>query len=865
MPRYTADIAEVFEIVDRPDNKGKCLRQVIPVPPISWAPEWLPFTILGDDQWQDYEVSADVYLNPGDSAGVMGRINHVGTGYGSIPKGYFLQLADNGKCDLILIRGKKDKKKVVGDVEQQAIIKAGKDDSEGGEKILGTIQLPNRGFNQWHNLKLRFEGFTVTGLVDDQPVLSATDTLYSHGMAGLMAGGEKKKLSTPYFDNVLINAANAPAPKPSSAAPGQSPIYGNSSQSKRTSIADETTKQTLPVNFFKNLQAGKKQTVVVYGTSLSHTAEWPKALKEYLDQQFPGQVNFINSASSGKESNWGVANLAKRVLTNQPDLVFIEFSINDAATKHNISTEKSAANLDRIVKALRQQNPQVDIVLQTMSTVWDSPAEPPDRAAAKARPHLDDYYEVYRKYAREHGLPLVDHYPSWLKLQQEDEGKYKQWLPDGTHPIPEASLAVTLPAIEALLKKAQLSGKQFEANSPARLSVRDFGAVGDGNALDTAAIQKALDAAAKSGGGEVRVPAGRYLAGSLVLKSHTTLHLDAGTSLLGCSNRNDYPIVRARWEGIETNCHRALISADHAEDIAITGPGVIEGNPAVGCLRNPRGSCVVEMIECSNVRIEGVTLKSSRMWTLHPTYCRDVRILGVTFETTGANSDGIDPDSCKRVTIDGCTFSTGDDNIAIKSGKGQEGVRIGRPSEDIVITNCTFIKGYTSIAMGSELSGGIRRVRISHCMFKQERAALQLKSREGRGGYLEDIIAEHLVVGPEPLLELDNNYKYNPDPQGVTGSDGLTRFSNIRITDVKMDSKNLLTIIGTTEKPVDGIQISRVTGTCKEGSVIQNATNVILSDILLTGISGPLYFTNNVSGSGLEEPAPIKELPPPTK
>jgi galactosylceramidase len=229
LPRYTADMADAFEIVDRPDNKGKCLQQVVPVPTISWAPDWQPYTILGDDQWQDYDVSVDVYLNPGDSAAVMGRVNNVGSGYGFIPKGYFLQLGDDGRCRLVIVRGKKDKKKTLGDAEQQALIKAGKagDDSEGGEKELGAVQLPDIGPNQWHNLKLRFDGTAITGFVDDKPVLTATDTLYIRGMAGLMAGGDKKKLSTPYFDNVLIKGVNAAVPKPAAARPGQSPIYGD--------------------------------------------------------------------------------------------------------------------------------------------------------------------------------------------------------------------------------------------------------------------------------------------------------------------------------------------------------------------------------------------------------------------------------------------------------------------------------------------------------------------------------------------------------------------------------------------------------------------------------------------------------------
>jgi galactosylceramidase len=226
LPRYTADIAGAFELVERPDKPGKCLRQVVPIPTISWAPDWLPYTILGDEQWRDYEVSVDVYLNPGDTAGVMGRVNHVGTGYGFIPKGYFLQLSDDGQCHLVVVRGKKDKKELVGDAEQQAFIKARKDDSEGGEKILGSIQLANIAPHQWHTLTLRFDGSTITGLVDGIPVLTVNDTLYEQGMAGLLAGGGEGKLSTPYFDNLLINGLDAPLPQPSSALAGQSPLYG---------------------------------------------------------------------------------------------------------------------------------------------------------------------------------------------------------------------------------------------------------------------------------------------------------------------------------------------------------------------------------------------------------------------------------------------------------------------------------------------------------------------------------------------------------------------------------------------------------------------------------------------------------------
>lgn len=224
LPRYFADIAGAFELVKRPDGSGQCLRQVVPIPTISWAPDWQPYTIVGDDKWADYEVSVDVNLNAGDAASVMGRVNHVGTGYGFIPKGYFLELRDDGRCRLVVVRGKAEKKKLVGDAEQQALIKAANDASEGGEKELGAVQVAGISANQWHRLTLRFAGTSITGFVDGRQVLSATDSLYARGMAGLLARAGKK-LSTPYYDNVAIKPLNAPASAPTHTVKAPVPLY----------------------------------------------------------------------------------------------------------------------------------------------------------------------------------------------------------------------------------------------------------------------------------------------------------------------------------------------------------------------------------------------------------------------------------------------------------------------------------------------------------------------------------------------------------------------------------------------------------------------------------------------------------------
>jgi galactosylceramidase len=154
----------------------------------------------------------------------MGRISHVGSGWGIVPKGYLFELGADGKCSLKVVRGIKEQNQPSGDAEQQALIKAGKDEAEGGEKDLATIGLSGIKPNTWHTMKLRFDGITITGFVDGKQVLSTTDRLYSHGMVGLIVGGGKT-FSMPYFDNLILQGLNAPKPSPSVPARDQFPIY----------------------------------------------------------------------------------------------------------------------------------------------------------------------------------------------------------------------------------------------------------------------------------------------------------------------------------------------------------------------------------------------------------------------------------------------------------------------------------------------------------------------------------------------------------------------------------------------------------------------------------------------------------------
>lgn len=220
-------------------------------------------------------------------------------------------------------------------------------------------------------------------------------------------------------------------------------------------------KEALPLTFFQNLREGKTQTVVVYGTSLTVGGAWAKELPKYFEKNFPNQVKFFNGGGAGQNSDWGVANLNKKVLMHKPDLVFIEFSYNDVHEKFKLTPEKAAANLETIVQGIKKQNPQTDIVLQTMNLPWNAPN---GNGSKRVRPQLEVFNDNYRRYAREQQLPLLDHYQNWLKLWAEDAAKYQEWLPDGSHPGNEASLAITWPAIEILLDKARGATQTQTAN-----------------------------------------------------------------------------------------------------------------------------------------------------------------------------------------------------------------------------------------------------------------------------------------------------------------------------------------------------------------------------------------------------------------
>jgi len=393
------------------------------------------------------------------------------------------------------------------------------------------------------------------------------------------------------------------------------------------------------------------------------------------------------------------------------------------------------------------------------------------------------------------------------------------------------------------------------------LNIRDFGALGDAATKDTIAIQRTIDRCAVIGGGEVLVPAGNYLTGAIQLRSNVLLRLDKDAVIAGTDTFDDYPVTEVRWEGKWIPGHTALLYAIDAENTGIVGPGKIIGNNALGGrptkdlpLRHP---AIIEPIRCRNVRLEDFSTSYHLMWSIHPTECTDVHIRNLTIRSTGGNGDGIDVDSCKHVVIDKCDIATGDDCISLKSGRGEEGYTMAMPTEDVTISNCTFADSiFACIGIGSETSAGIRNVRITNCKFTGARShAIYIKSRPGRGPFLENLTADGLDASGMQTgflrINMLNSGLQDQDP--VPGAIGIPtaknlRFSNIKVTDcpVLVDATAIHP-----DKPLIGFTFENVTGTCTQGISLANMRNVVLRNIHVTGLTGPLLRTHNVHGIGL--------------
>lgn len=359
-------------------------------------------------------------------------------------------------------------------------------------------------------------------------------------------------------------------------------------------------------------------------------------------------------------------------------------------------------------------------------------------------------------------------------------------------------------------------------------SIRSYGALGDAQALDTAAIQSAINACHAQGGGTVWVPAGQYVTGALFLRDNITLHLDAGATLLGSLNPADYPVISSRWEGAQRSTYAPLIAGENLKNIAIVGRGLIDGRGGhwwkaytQETLAYPRPR-LIGLTACTNVLIESITLTNSPSWTINPVRCENVNIRGVTIINPhdSPNTDGINPDSCRLVRISDCYVSVGDDCITIKSGTEHERADLRAPCRDIAITNCTLERGHGGVVIGSETSGGVQNVVISNCVFIGTDRGIRLKSRRGRGGVVENVRISNIIMDGVLCPITMNLYyacgawgdEFVADKSAKAVDAGTPRFRHIHIHQVTAWNAKICAgfIYGLSEMPIEDITLSDI-------------------------------------------------------
>jgi len=410
------------------------------------------------------------------------------------------------------------------------------------------------------------------------------------------------------------------------------------------------------------------------------------------------------------------------------------------------------------------------------------------------------------------------------------------------------------------------------------LYLNRFGARPDGRTDCTAAFRAAIDQCSKAGGGKVVVPAGTYLTGAIHLKSNVNLEVSEGATIKFSTNPKDYlPVVFSRWEGVELFNYSPFIYAFEQRNIAITGKGTLDGQsnnehwwpwngrPQYGWKegmgqQRPDRNALLEMAEkgvgvkervfgeghylrpqfiqpyrCQNVLIEGVTILNSPMWEIHPVLCRNVIVQHVNINSHGPNNDGCDPESCSDVLIKGCSFDTGDDCIAIKSGRNADGRRLNAPTENIIVRDCVMKDGHGGITVGSEISGGVRNLFAEHCRLDSPNLdhALRVKNNAMRGGLLEDLHFRNLEVGQvaHAVITIDFNYE-----EGARGS-FTPVVRNYTVDNLRsFRSKYALDVQGFPSAPIINLRLSKCTfDNVADGNIVRNVKDATVDDVKING------------------------------
>jgi polygalacturonase len=409
-------------------------------------------------------------------------------------------------------------------------------------------------------------------------------------------------------------------------------------------------------------------------------------------------------------------------------------------------------------------------------------------------------------------------------------------------------------------------------------SIAAYGAKNDGVFDCTEAFARAIDACTNAGGGRVTVPDGIYATGAIHLKSNVNLHLAKGATIRFSTDPQKYlPVVATRWEGVECMNYSALIYAYGQTNIAVTGEGVLDGQGAnenwwswsgkkeygwktgdvsqkndkntlneLGAKGVPVAERVfgaghylrpnfVQPYKCTNVLIDGVTFTNSPMWFMHPVLSKNVTVSNVTVNGLGPNNDGCDPESCEDVLIKNTTFNTGDDCIAIKSGRNNDGRRVNVPTKNVVITGCRMLDGHGGVVIGSEVSGGVNNVFVDHCEMDSPRLdrALRFKTNSVRGGLLENFYARAIRVGQVKEAAILVDFQYD---EGDAGKFTPT-LRNIFIDSLTCAKGEYAILIHAYKRaPVTNLSITNSTFTnIEKPNVMDYVSNVRMKNVFLNG------------------------------
>lgn len=398
-------------------------------------------------------------------------------------------------------------------------------------------------------------------------------------------------------------------------------------------------------------------------------------------------------------------------------------------------------------------------------------------------------------------------------------------------------------------------------------SIADCGAVPSDSLDARPAILKAIRLCSDNGGGRVVIPAGKYFVkGPVTLLSNVNLHFEDGAELLFSSDEKDYlPVVLTRWEGTEVFNYSPLIYAYCVKNIAITGKGVINGNgkanfeqwkaiqkPDQKALRAMGRDLVpvcervfgeghylrpamMDLISCSQILLEDVKIVDGTFWSFHLSCCDNATVRRCSVDCLNFNSDGVDPESSRNVLIEDCYFHTGDDGIAIKSGRDQDGWRVGQPTENVIVRNCTFVSDRANgMCIGSEISGGVRNVFVENINIISAKQGLYFKSNLDRGGYIENIYVRNVKMG----RIFDSAIKFEPDYKSESKENYPTLMRNFHITDVQCDTAEIRGIYarGFAELPLQNIRIENMTiGYTPLAAVVEHTENFSVSLVEING------------------------------